>query len=270
MPCFFTLAPCSRPLVPGGMTKAAWPREPSSRSTEAITTWTFAIPPLVAQAFWPLITHSSLRLVVLGGGPVAGHVRAGVGLGSAERADLDVVLVAEALGHPLDHLLGRAGAEDPRDREGRPEDRHADPGVAPEELLVDDREGKPGRVGPELRDRLEAVHADLRGLLHHRPGELLLLVPLVGGGADRLLGEAVRPVADVLLVLRELQRECGVAGLDPELLGDLSLDVRRSVRRGCAVRRNPCRAGGLLFRRHLSQSLLFGAFAARRGRLAVV
>ena len=41
------------------MTKAAWPREPSSRSTEAITTWTLAMPPLVAQAFWPLRTHSS-------------------------------------------------------------------------------------------------------------------------------------------------------------------------------------------------------------------
>src|SRR3954465_9119602 len=27
-PCFFTFAPCSQPGVPGGMTKAAWPREP--------------------------------------------------------------------------------------------------------------------------------------------------------------------------------------------------------------------------------------------------
>ncbi len=60
MPCFITFAPCSSPLVPGGMTKAAWPREPSSRSTLAITTWTSAMPPLVAHAFCPLITHSSL------------------------------------------------------------------------------------------------------------------------------------------------------------------------------------------------------------------
>ena len=60
MPCFFTLAPCSQPLVPGGMTKPAWPREPSSRSTVAITTWTSAMPPLVAQAFCPFRTHSSL------------------------------------------------------------------------------------------------------------------------------------------------------------------------------------------------------------------
>ena len=46
--------------MPGGITNAAWPREPSSGSTEATTTWTSAMPPLVAQAFWPFRTHSSL------------------------------------------------------------------------------------------------------------------------------------------------------------------------------------------------------------------
>src|SRR6266480_4882356 len=60
IPCFFTFAPCSSPLVPGGITNPACPREPSSRSTEAITTCTSAIPPLVAQAFCPFSTHSSL------------------------------------------------------------------------------------------------------------------------------------------------------------------------------------------------------------------
>ena len=40
--------------------KPAWPREPSSGSTDAMITWTLAIPPLVAHAFWPLSTHSSL------------------------------------------------------------------------------------------------------------------------------------------------------------------------------------------------------------------
>ena len=59
-PCFLTFVPISRPLVPGGMTNAAWPREPSSRSTDATITWTLAMPPLVAHAFWPLRTHSSL------------------------------------------------------------------------------------------------------------------------------------------------------------------------------------------------------------------
>ncbi len=164
-----------------------------------------------------------LGLVVLGGGAVAGDVGAGVRLRRAERGDLDVVLGAEALRHPLDHLLGRARAEDPGDRERRPEDRHPDPGVAPEELLVHEGEGEPGRIGPELRDRLEAVEPDLGRLLHDGPGELLLLVPLVRGGADDLLGEPMRPVAHVLLILGELEREGGLAGLDPKLLLDLSL-----------------------------------------------
>ena len=50
--------------------------------------------------------------------------------------------------------------------------------------------------------RLEAVEADLRGLLDDRPGRLLALVPLGGGRAHDVLGEAVDPVADVRLVLR--------------------------------------------------------------------
>ena len=46
--------------MPGGITNAACPREPSSRSTDATITCTPAMPPLVAHAFWPLRTHSSL------------------------------------------------------------------------------------------------------------------------------------------------------------------------------------------------------------------
>jgi hypothetical protein len=41
-----------------GTTNAACPLEPSSRSTDAITTCTSEMPPLVAHAFWPLSTHS--------------------------------------------------------------------------------------------------------------------------------------------------------------------------------------------------------------------
>ena len=60
-PCFLTFVPCVKPWrVRAAMTNAACPREPSSRSTLATTTWTFAIPPLVTHAFWPLRTHSSL------------------------------------------------------------------------------------------------------------------------------------------------------------------------------------------------------------------
>ncbi len=60
MPCFLNFWPWDRPGVPGGMMKEACPLEPSSGSTTATTTWTLAMPPLVAQVFVPLITHSSL------------------------------------------------------------------------------------------------------------------------------------------------------------------------------------------------------------------
>ena len=100
--------------------------------------------------------------------------------------------------------------EDPGHGQRRAHDRHADPGVAPEQLLVDDRERDPGRVGPELGDPLEAVEADLRGLLDDRPGRLLALVPLGRRRAHHVLREAVNPVPDVLLVLVQLHRE--VAG----------------------------------------------------------
>ncbi len=59
MPCFLNLAPCEIPGVPGGMTNVACPRERNSGSTEATTTWTSAIPPLVIQVLVPFSTHSS-------------------------------------------------------------------------------------------------------------------------------------------------------------------------------------------------------------------
>ena len=57
MPIFFSFLPMRRPFVPGGTTKLAWPRVPSSGSTVATTTCTSAMPPLVMKIFWPLITH---------------------------------------------------------------------------------------------------------------------------------------------------------------------------------------------------------------------
>jgi hypothetical protein len=49
MPCFLNFWPWERPGVPGGTMKEAWPLEPSSGSTTATTTWTLAMPPLVAR-----------------------------------------------------------------------------------------------------------------------------------------------------------------------------------------------------------------------------
>ena len=54
------LLPWDRPGVPGGTTKLACPRLPSAGSTDATTTCTSAMPPLVAQVFVPFSTHSSV------------------------------------------------------------------------------------------------------------------------------------------------------------------------------------------------------------------
>ena len=59
-PSFFSFLVPTSPGVPGGTMNAAWPREPSSGSTHAVTTCTLAMPPLVAYAFWPLRIHSSV------------------------------------------------------------------------------------------------------------------------------------------------------------------------------------------------------------------
>jgi len=60
MPCLRTFCPWDRPRVPGGTMKLAWPRSPSSGSTAATTTCTFAMPPLVTQDLAPFSTHSSV------------------------------------------------------------------------------------------------------------------------------------------------------------------------------------------------------------------
>ena len=62
-------------------------------------------------------------------------------------------------------------------------------------------------VGEELGEPLVAVEPDLRRLLDDRPRRLLALVPLVRRRPHDIRGEPVHPVADVLLVLAELQRE---------------------------------------------------------------
>ena len=74
-------------------------------------------------------------------------------------------------------------------------------------LLAGDGQREPGRVGPAVGEELEAVEADLGGLLDDRPRRLLALVPLGGGRAHDLFGEAVHPVAQVPLFLVQVERE---------------------------------------------------------------
>ncbi len=150
-----------------------------------------------------------LGLVVDGAGAHRGHVGAGVGLGGAEGGDLHVVGVAVHLRDPgADLLLGAVG-EDADGRQARTDDRQADARVAPEQLLHDHGDAEPGGVEELLGVEVQGVDADLRGLLDDGPGRFLTLVPLGGGGADHVRGEAVEPLLDLLLVVVELKRELG-------------------------------------------------------------
>ena len=237
--------PCEMPLASLiGTTNAAWPRAPSSRidrgdhdvhvgdaavrrprllAVDAPTrppprrTWRACAAPETSEPALGSEAQNAATLTSSGG--------------------------AEAARDPLADLLARALAEDRGHGERGAHDRHADPGVAPEQLLVDDRQRQPGRVGEELRQALEAVQPDLRGLLDDRPGGLLLLVPLVGGRTDDVGGEAVDPVADVLLVLGQRQRErhvlVGCAGdrLDSGLRG---LGGLGGASEPCGIGRSGC------------------------------
>ncbi len=60
MPILENFWPMRSPGVFSGTTNEAWPRLPSSGSTEATITWTSAMPPLVIQVLVPLRTHSSV------------------------------------------------------------------------------------------------------------------------------------------------------------------------------------------------------------------
>ena len=143
-------------------------------------------------------------------------VAPGVGLAHAERAELDLLGRAEALRHPLADLLGRAVGDDAGDGERAAEDRQRDAGVTPAHLLDHDRPGEAGGIGERVGAELHRVEADLGRLLDDRPRRLLPLVPLVGGGADDVLGEVVDPLLDLELVLVEVEREVGHGGISFE------------------------------------------------------
>ena len=161
------------------------------------------MPPLVIHALVPLSTHSSLASSYTARVRSDDTSEPASGSLTQNAPSCDLVGVAVALRDPLHHLLGRAVAADAGGGERRTHDRHADAGVAPEQLLDGDRQGQPGRVAERVQQELPAVQADLGGLLHDRVRELLALVPLVAGGTDDVLGEVVDPLLDLQLVFVE-------------------------------------------------------------------
>ncbi len=103
---------------------------------------------------------------------------------------------------------GLAAAGDAGGGQAGAEDRQRDASVAPEQLLHRHREGEAGGVAHHgVGHEVHPVEADLGGLLDDRPRGLLALVPLLAGGPDDGVGELVDPVAQLLLVVGQLEGE---------------------------------------------------------------
>ena len=135
------------------------------------------------------------------------HVAAATRLGDRERSELQVARRAETLGRPANELLVRGRLAYGRQSEGRHDDRQADTGASPEQLLHEDRQRQPGRVRRELRVELPPVQVLACGLLDHGPRELLRAVVLRSGRPDDRPRELPGLVAQGLLLLGERERE---------------------------------------------------------------
>ncbi len=141
-------------------------------------------------------------------GSVCGHVGAGVGLGCGKGPELDVVGVAVALRHPFHDLFTGSRGGDARGRKTRSHDRHADAGVAPEQLFQSHRHRQPGPVvHHDLGHELPAVEPDLGRLFQNRPRCLLPLVPFLGRRTDHIIGKVVDPFLQLQLVFVEVEGE---------------------------------------------------------------
>jgi hypothetical protein len=88
--------------------------------------------------------------VAAGAGAQVAHVAAALRLGDAECRELQVARLAEALGRPLEQLVGRRRLGHRRQRERGHDDREADPRAAPEQLLHEQRQRQPGRVADQV------------------------------------------------------------------------------------------------------------------------
>ena len=167
-PCFLTFVPISRPLVFGGMTNAAWPRAPRSRSTEATTTWTLAMPPLVAQAFWPLRTHSSLASSYLARVRREETSEPASGSETQKAATFGSSGVPKHCGIHSPICSGVPLAKMPATASELPMIAMPMPASPQKSSSLTIGQRQAGGVGEELGEGLEAVEADLLGLLDDR------------------------------------------------------------------------------------------------------
>ncbi len=195
--------------MPDGTMNDACPRVRSSGSTTAVTTCTSAIPPLVAQVLVPLSSHSSFASSYVARVRIAPTSEPASGSEEQNAAILRSPGVPNICGAHSPICSGVPLAASDGGGQRGADDGEADAGVAPEQLLHGDRQPEPGLVEALGGEEVERVEADLRGLLDHRPGELLALVPLGRRRADHVLGERVHPLLQLDVVGPEVEARRG-------------------------------------------------------------
>ena len=96
-----------------------------------------------------------------------------------------------------------------------------------------------------FEQEVDAVQADLSGLLDDGPRELLAFVPLLGDRADDTLGEVVDPLLDLELVFVEVEREVRHDHKLPTGNGDVYSSVTSVVVAQAPSATGPIGRGGL-------------------------
>src|SRR5204862_2153684 len=154
--------------------------------------------PAVTDPDLVTVDHPLVAVLARAGAEVA-DVAASLGLGHRERRELQVARLAEALGRPAQELIRRGRLRHPRQRQRGHHDREPDAGAAPEQLLHEQWQREADGVADQVAVEERVVETLPRGLLEHRPGELLALVVVLGHRPDHLGGEAMCPLHQVVV-----------------------------------------------------------------------
>ena len=154
-----------------------------------------------------LAVEHVLVAVADSGGLDVGHVGAGVWLGEAHRAEVNLVRVGGDARQPLLSLLGRARRRDGgRGKAGRI-DREGYAGAAPRELFGHDRRQERRSAALEHASLAGDAETDGSGLLDDVVGDLFVFVVVGGDGPDLFLCEVVRDLLNKLLFVRKFETD---------------------------------------------------------------
>ena len=193
MPCLRNFWPWDRPGVPGGTMNVACPRLPRLGSTDATTTWTSAIPPLVAHVFVPFSTHSSVASSYTARVRMAATSLPASGSDEQNAPSLTSPGVPNICGShsPICSFVPLLA---PRRRPGPTPTSDRPIPASPQNSSSNATGGaQAARVEPLRAEEVERVQPDLGRFLDDRPRRLLALVPLGGSGPDHVPGERHAP-----------------------------------------------------------------------------